>query len=54
VGKPSALEVSFKNMREFMVERNLLYVINVENPLVPPGNLKCVKQLTLDRKKPYI
>jgi hypothetical protein len=40
VGKPSALGVSFKNSREFLVERNLSYLINVENPFIPPDNLK--------------
>jgi hypothetical protein len=54
VGKPLTLGVSFKNIREFIVERNPLLVISVENPLVPPGTLKWMEALTLERNLMYM
>jgi hypothetical protein len=53
VGKPLTLGVSFKNMNEFMVEKNLLCVIKVENPLVTTGTSKCIKEFTLERNLMY-
>ena len=50
VGKPLLISHPLKNIHDLTLERNLMSVINVENPSAQALILLCTRELTLERK----
>lgn len=50
VGKPSLISHPLRNIDALTLERNLMSVINVENPSAQALILLCTRECTLERK----